>query len=264
MKQIAINAVSRWFPGTNGGSLTALSDINQEIEQGSFVSIVGPSGCGKSTLLSILGGLLPASEGQVRIGDKVIQKPDRKIGFIFQEDSALPWRTVLGNVKFGMQVAGVPKDLQETRAREMIDLVGLKGFEDSYPAKLSGGMRQRVAIARTLALEPEVLLMDEPFGALDPQTRLLIGAEVRRIWKQTGKTIIFVTHDIQEAILLSQQIWIMSYRPGRIIDVVDVDLPEDRDLSSVTSDAFNAIERRVWEWIRTEAMLGFRQEQVHA
>jgi NitT/TauT family transport system ATP-binding protein len=167
-------------------------------------------------------------------------------------------------VKFGMQIAGKPADEQDRKAREMIELVGLKGFEDTYPAKLSGGMRQRVAIARTLALEPEVLLMDEPFGALDPQTRLVIGSEVRRIWQRTGTTIMFVTHDIQEAIMLSQQIWVMSYRPGTITDVIDVDLPDDRDLSSVTSDHFSSISTRIWDKIRTEVTKAFEADNAAA
>jgi NitT/TauT family transport system ATP-binding protein len=255
MSEILIENVTMQFDGAPGGApLTALQDIEQKIDDGSFVSIVGPSGCGKSTLLAIVSGLQSPSHGTVKIGDRVVTKPDRRIGVIFQEESALPWRTVLNNVKFGMSIAGVPKDKQEEQARRMIELVGLEGFEDTYPAKLSGGMRQRVAIARTLALEPEVLLMDEPFAALDPQTRLLLGAEVRKIWQQTGTTIMFVTHDIQEAIMLSEEVWVMSYRPGRIIDCVDIDLPDDRDLKTVGETHFTELQTRIWEHIRTEVM----------
>lgn len=258
MSGIVIESVGMRFGGADVPSLLALERIDQRVGDGSFVSIVGPSGCGKSTLLSIVAGLLTPSDGRVVIGDRVVSRPDRRIGFIFQEDSTLPWRTVRENARFAMQIAGVPKREQGRRAHAMIELVGLSGFEDAYPAELSGGMRQRVAIARTLALEPEVLLMDEPFGALDPQTRLLIGAEVRRIWQSTGTTIVFVTHDIQEAVLLSEQIWVMSFRPGRIIDVVDVDLPPDRDLSNVTSAEFSHLSNRIWDNIRSEVTLGFR------
>jgi NitT/TauT family transport system ATP-binding protein len=259
MSQIQINDITMQFEGSSGSPLTALQDIDQHIDNGSFVSIVGPSGCGKSTLLNIVSGLQRPTSGQVVIGERVVTKPDRKIGVIFQEDSTLPWRTVMANVKFGMSIAGVPKDRQHEQACKMIELVGLEGFEDTYPAKLSGGMRQRVAIARTLALEPEVLLMDEPFGALDPQTRLMIGAEVRRIWQRTGTTIMFVTHDIQEALMLSQEIWVMSYRPGTIMDRVQVDLPEDRGLENVSDARFGELQSRIWDCISSEVMRGMER-----
>jgi len=262
MSGIAIDNVGMEFTGTNGAPLVALDGIEQRIEDGSFVSIVGPSGCGKSTLLAIVSGLQRPTGGSVTIGDRVVTKPDPRIGVIFQEDSTLPWRTVLGNVKFGMAIAGASKEHQEEQARKMIELVGLEGFEDAYPAKLSGGMRQRVAIARTLALEPEVLLMDEPFGALDPQTRLMIGAEVRRIWQRTGTTVMFVTHDIQEALMLSQEIWVMSYRPGRILDCVEVSLPEDRGLESVGGHDFAELQSRIWEHIRGEVTRGMERSRA--
>jgi NitT/TauT family transport system ATP-binding protein len=264
VSMIRIEGVTMRFGDGEAGALTALQEITQEIDDGSFVSIVGPSGCGKSTLLSIVSGLQPATEGSVTIGERRVTRPERSVGIIFQEESTLPWRTVLANVKFGMAIAGVAAGEQDRKAREMIELVGLKGFEDTYPAKLSGGMRQRVAIARTLALEPEVLLMDEPFGALDSQTRLVIGSEVRRIWQQTGTTIVFVTHDIQEAILLSQQIWVMSYRPGRITDVIDVDLPAHRDLSAVTDAHFSSISARIWDKISSEVRKAFEADQAAA
>ncbi|MFP5465843.1 MAG: ABC transporter ATP-binding protein, partial [Gammaproteobacteria bacterium] len=181
-------------------------------------------------------------------------------GMVFQEDSTLPWKTVMQNVEFGLKIAGMQPAPRRERAQEMIDLVALHGFENHYPAQLSGGMRQRVAIARTLALDPRVLLMDEPFGALDQQTRLIVGEELLRIWRATRKTVVFVTHDIQEAVLLSQQVWVMSYRPGRIIDVVDVGLPDDRDAAVVSSHEFNEISNRIWDRVRGEAMRGFEQE----
>lgn len=263
MSQIVINNVSKQFGGPTGPFLTALNDIDQRVADGAFISIVGPSGCGKSTLLAILAGLEKPTSGKVVIGEREVTKPDRRIGMIFQEDSALPWRTVQSNVKFGMVIAGFPKAQQEEQARRMIELVGLQGFEDAYPAMLSGGMRQRVAIARTLALEPEVLLMDEPFGALDPQTRLLIGEQVRRIWQRTGTTVVFVTHDIQEAIMLSEQVWVMSYRPGMIMEVVNVPLGVERDLTALSTPEFNAISNRIWACIRSEVTKGFKEPGVH-
>jgi NitT/TauT family transport system ATP-binding protein len=222
---------------------------------------VGPSGCGKSTLLAVIAGLTRATSGRVAVGGTEVTRPDRGIGVVFQEESTLPWRTVLENVRFALQIAGVRKDAQVERARWAIDLVGLTGFEQTYPSMLSGGMRQRVALARTLALEPGVVLMDEPFAALDQQTRIFLGAEVRDIWQRSQQTVLFVTHDISEAILLSQQVWVMSYRPGRIIDVVDVDLPTHRDPSIVSSHEFNALHNRVWSSLQEESMRGFRQEE---
>ena len=241
--------------------LTAVAGVTQHVEPGSFVSIVGPSGCGKSTLLNVVAGLQAPSKGHVTIGTRRVAGPNRSLGIVFQEESTLPWKTVLGNVRFGMSVAGVSKAEQVRRAAAMIDLVGLDGFEQSYPAQLSGGMRQRVAIARTLAMDPDVLLMDEPFGALDQQTRIILGGELLRIWEATGKTVLFVTHDIQEAVLLSRQVWVMSYRPGRIIDVVDIDLPDHRDTTIVSTPRFNQLSNQIWDVVRAEAMLGFAQEE---
>src|SRR5882757_533857 len=239
---IQIDDVTVRFPTPGGEPVTAVDRVTQRIPERSFVSVVGPSGCGKSTLLGVVTGL------------------DRRVGLVFQEDSTLPWKTVTDNVRFAMQIAGVERSEQRRRAREAIELVGLTGFESAHPSMLSGGMRQRVALARSLALEPSVLLMDEPFAALDQQTRLLLGAEILRIWRRTHQTVLFVTHDLSEAILLSQQVWVMSYRPGRIIDVVDIDLPADRDASVVSTPEFNRLQNRVWESLRAESLRGFRQE----
>ena len=257
MTAVVIDDITMRYDGGGGEPLLALRDITQRVPDRSFVSIVGPSGCGKSTLLSIIAGLQRATSGTVRVGDRVVTRPDRRVGVIFQEDSTLPWRTVESNVRFGMMVAKVDRRAQDRRASEMIELVGLKGFERAYPAELSGGMRQRVAIARTLALNPDVLLMDEPFGALDSQTRLIIGAEVRRIWSESQTTVIFVTHDINEAILLSEQVWVMSFRPGEIIDVIDVPLPPTRDLSNLGTPEFDAVSDRIWSKLRDEVARGF-------
>ncbi|MQA93580.1 MAG: ATP-binding cassette domain-containing protein [Streptosporangiales bacterium] len=261
MTGISIHELGVAFSAKDG-RVIAVDGVTQEVPERGFVSIVGPSGCGKSTLLSVIAGLYAPTSGHVEVGGRRVTGPDRAVGVMFQEDSTLPWKTVLENVRFPLQVAKVPKSEQLTRAQQAIDLVGLGGFERRHPAELSGGMRQRVALARTLAMRPSVMLMDEPFAALDQQTRLLLGAEVLRIWRETHQTVLFVTHDISEAILLSQQVWVMSYRPGRIIDVVDVDLPEDRDASVVATPAFNALQNRVWEVLQAESMRGFAQENA--
>lgn len=246
------------------GKVTAVTDVDQDVPHSSFVSIVGPSGCGKSTLLAVIAGLQKATAGHVSVAGKKVTGPDPKIGVVFQEDSTLPWRTVEDNVSFAMEMIGTAKAERRQRAKEAIDLVGLSGFEKSYPSQLSGGMRQRVALARTLAVQPEVVLMDEPFAALDQQTRLFLGAEVRQIWARTHQTVVFVTHDISEAILLSQQVWVMSYRPGTIIDVVDIDLPADRDAGVVSTPRFNELHNRIWGSLQAESMRGFRQQEAAA
>jgi NitT/TauT family transport system ATP-binding protein len=261
---IDLNDVRIAFPTSSGTELVAVDGVQQHIPERTFVSIVGPSGCGKSTLLAAVAGLQKVTSGSVSIGGRQVNGPDRAVGLVFQEDSTLPWRTVLDNVRFAMQVAGVGKSEQMERAAAAIELVGLKGFEKSRPAELSGGMRQRVALARTLALRPSVVLMDEPFAALDQQTRILLGAEVLRIWQQTHQTVLFVTHDIAEAILLSQQVWVMSYRPGRIIDVVDIDLPEDRSPGIVSTPDFNRLQNRIWSSLQAESMRGFASESMQA
>lgn len=257
---IALDGISVAFD-TPTGVVTAVKDIHQRVPEGSFVSIVGPSGCGKSTLLAVISGLQKATEGSASVAGKKVTGPDPSIGVVFQEDSTLPWRTVEENVRFAMQMNGVSKAEQRTRAQEAIDLVGLKGFEKSYPSTLSGGMRQRVALARTLAVQPKVVLMDEPFAALDQQTRLFLGAEVRRIWAATHQTVVFVTHDISEAILLSEQVWVMSFRPGTIMDVIDVNLPDERDASVVSTPEFNELHNRVWKSLQAESMRGYQQQE---
>lgn len=260
---IEIVDVGVTFPTPSGG-VTAVQDVTQTVPDRSFVSIVGPSGCGKSTLLSVIAGLQKSTRGNVIINGRGVTGPSPDIGFVFQEDSTLPWRSVEENVKFAMQMTGVSKGDQRQRTQDAIDLVGLTGFEKSYPSMLSGGMRQRVALARTLALQPNVVLMDEPFAALDQQTRIFLGAEVRQIWARTHQTIVFVTHDISEAILLSEQVWVMSYRPGTIIDVIDVDLEGERDPSIVSTHEFNELHNRVWSSLQAESMRGFQQEEKSA
>lgn len=260
MSEIQIDGLQVAFD-TPSGPIVAVDGVSQQVDRSSFVALVGPSGCGKSTLLAVIAGLQQATAGSVTIDGRPVTGPDRDIGVVFQEDSTLPWRTVTDNVRFALQIAGIGKAEQLRRAQDAIDLVGLQGFEDAYPSTLSGGMRQRVALARTLALQPGVVLMDEPFAALDQQTRIFLGTEIRDIWRRSKQTVLFVTHDISEAILLSQQVWVMSYRPGRIIDVVDVNLPDERDPSVVSTSRFNELHNRVWSSLQEESMRGFRQEE---
>lgn len=259
---ISIRDVSVHFPTPGGEDIVAVDGVSRDVGQHRFVSIVGPSGCGKSTLLNTVAGLQAATSGSVEIDGTPVTGPDRKVGMVFQEESTLPWKTVEENVAFGMKILGVDKATARARTAEVIELVGLRGFEHVYPAALSGGMRQRVALARTLAQQPSVVLMDEPFAALDQQTRLLLGAEVRRIWRQTKQTVLFVTHDLSEALLMSQEVWVMSYRPGHVIDVVDVDLPDGRDASVVSTPHFNELQNRVWSSLQAEAMRGFVAEST--
>lgn len=232
--------------------IEVVRDVTQTIPEGHFVTVVGPSGCGKSTLLSMIAGLNPISSGQLLLKGVPITSPHPSLGMVFQEDSIFPWMNALENVSFGLEMQDLPKPQCRKRAQEALELVGLKGFEYSYPKELSGGMRQRVAIARALALNPDILLMDEPFAAVDPQTRMFIGTELRRIWRETGKTILFITHDINEAVFLSQEIWVMSSRPGTIIEVVDIDLPAERDIAILATDAFAQYTGHLWNVMRSE------------
>jgi NitT/TauT family transport system ATP-binding protein len=259
---LVFDDVSKVFRTPNR-DVTALERIDLEVPQGSFISIVGPSGCGKSTLLTITAGLEVPSSGRVLIHGDPLDGASGDVGFVFQEDSTLPWRSALRNVTFGMEAQGVPRRTRVARAREMLDLVGLADFADQPPSRLSGGMRQRVAIARTLALEPKILLMDEPFGALDHQTRLILSAELVRIWQETGTTVLFVTHDIDEAVILAEEVWVMSYRPGRIIDRIPVDLEYPRELDVVSTDRFASISARIWKSLRQESLAGF-DDQVNS
>ncbi|MGH3757521.1 ABC transporter ATP-binding protein [Actinophytocola sp.] len=258
---LLIDGVSKTFDLRGGGSTHALETIDASVGQGRFVSIVGPSGCGKSTLLNIVAGLVKPSTGTASVDGELVRGPRRSIGVVFQEDSTLPWRTVVDNVRLGLEVEGLPKAKQLSRAKEMIDLVGLTGFEHAYPRELSGGMRQRVAIARTLALDPSVLLMDEPFGALDPQTRLMIGVELLRMWQSTSKTVLFVTHDIQEAVLLSQEVWVMSYRPATISERLPVPFDYPRGPELVSTEEYQRLNARIWTVMRKESQRAFDERE---
>src|SRR5690348_8578450 len=218
---IVIDRVSHEYRPTRGRSVLALDNVSLSVRDREFVALLGPSGCGKSTLLYLVGGFLPVEHGSVVVEEKPVAGPGPDRGIVFQHFALFPWKTVLQNVLYGPEKLGLPKGERERRARDFIDLVGLSGFEDAYPSQLSGGMKQRAAIARTLAVDPKILLMDEPFGALDAQTRSLMQAELIAIWQRTPKTVIFVTHDVQEAVYLADRVAVMSARPGRIKAIID-------------------------------------------
>ena len=226
----------------------AIEEFSLSIEEGLFVAIVGPSGCGKSTLLDIVSGLAKSASGEIYIDGRQVTGPALDRGFIMQGYALFPWRTVRRNVEYGLEVKHIPRRDRAEISRKYISLVGLEGFEDRFPNELSGGMRQRVAIARALATEPKVLLMDEPFAAVDAQTREVLQDELLRIWEKTGKTIIFITHSIEEAVLLADRVVIMSKNPGRIKQVVDIELPRPRYAADMrTSADYSSFVRKVWE-----------------
>lgn len=229
---IRVTSLSKSFATENGKTVHALDNVALSVRSNDFICIVGPSGCGKSTLLRIVAGLERASTGSVHYRDTVLTGPKREIGMVFQEYSLLPWRNVLDNVGLGLEFAGIPSSERFRVSRSFLKLVGMETFERAFPHELSGGMQQRVAIARSLANNPDVLLMDEPFGALDAHTRVLLQRELLRIWEKNRKTILFVTHSVDEAIYLADRIVVMSGRPGRIIEIMELELPRPRDRSN--------------------------------
>lgn len=249
---------------TSEGPLVAVDGMSFTIRQGEFVSIIGPSGCGKSTLFSIIGGLSDPDNGQVSIAGEKISGPHPAVGMVFQEESTFPWRTVVENVAFPLEIQNMEKAQRIERARHFIRMVGLEGFESRYPSELSGGMRQRVSIARTLAFEPKILLMDEPFGALDEQTRLLLGDKVVQIQQELKQTTLLITHSITEAVQLSDRIVVMTYRPGRVKRVVDIDLPRPRDLEVIGSEKFGRYVAEIWSDLRDEASRGMSEAEAHS
>ncbi|MBL4600628.1 MAG: ABC transporter ATP-binding protein [Rhizobiaceae bacterium] len=220
------------------------------------VSVIGPSGCGKSTLFNLIGGLTPPSSGKISVSGMPVNGPHPSISMVFQEESIFPWRNVVNNVAFPLEINGVPKAEREEHARRFIQMVGLEGFENHTPSQLSGGMRQRVAIARGLASEPKLLLMDEPFAALDEQTRLLLGDKVIQMQQELKQTILLITHNITEAIQLSDRIVVMSYRPGRLKRIIDIDLPRPRTSEIVSSEEFGRYVAMIWDDLREEASKG--------
>ncbi len=234
---ISIRGLSKLFP-TQDGTLVALRDVNLDIQEGGFLSFVGPSGCGKSTLLNIIGGLLQRTEGEVRLRGEVQDRPRRELGMMFQAPVLFPWRTIVENVLLPVEVLGLDRAEYQRKAMEILNLVGLKGFERAYPRQLSGGMQQRAALSRVLVYDPDVLLLDEPFGSLDEFTREALNLELMNIWSATRKTILFVTHNIGEAVFLSDRIVVMTPRPGRIVKVVDVNLPRPRTRDVMHTPAY--------------------------
>src|SRR3989449_1773261 len=246
---------------TPDGVLTALDHVSLMVAPGEFLGVIGPSGCGKSTLFNVMGGLVDGYDGRVSVGGETVSGPHASIGMVFQEESTFPWRTVIDNVAFPLEIAGVAKAERYDKARHFVNLVGLDGFERRYPAELSGGMRQRVSMARTLASEPKILLMDEPFASLDEQTRLLLGDKVLHIQQQLQQTTLLITHNITEAVQMSDRILVMTYRPGKVKRMVDIDLPRPRTSEIVSSEAFGRHVGQICSDLREEAGRGMRDDE---
>jgi NitT/TauT family transport system ATP-binding protein len=250
--------------GSAEDGVTALDNVSFTVAPGEFLAVIGPSGCGKSTLFNIIGGLLGGYEGRVAVAGEKVYGPHASIGMVFQEESTFPWRNVVDNVAFPLEIAGMPKRERIERARHFVSMVGLDGFEKRYPAELSGGMRQRVSMARTLASEPKILLMDEPFAALDEQTRLLLGDKVLQIQQQLNQTMLLITHNITEAVQLADRILVMTYRPGRVKRMVDIKLPRPRTSEIVSSEAFGRYVAQIWADLREEASRGLSDDESRA
>jgi NitT/TauT family transport system ATP-binding protein len=253
---VELRGVTKVFPASNGtGSVHALGPLDLDLARGEFVAIVGPSGCGKTTLLETLAGLTPQSEGSITLdGQEVAGRVPPGVGVVFQEDASLPWLTVADNIAFGLRRAGIEAAEVSRRVDYALGFMGLTQFARAYPAHLSGGMRQRVCIARTLVLQPRLILLDEPFGALDQQTRLLMGDELLRLWRETHATVMLITHAIDEAVMLSDRVAVMSARPGRIIDVIATRWPAERDSRVVTEEGFGRLTGAVWSQLREESL----------
>jgi len=251
-RSIRVEHVSHWFE-SNEGRVLAVDDVSLEIPRGQFISVVGPSGCGKTTVMNMIAGLIQPTEGRVTIDGKPCQGTNRHIGYMFARDGLMPWRTAQKNVEFGLELRGVGRRERHERSAELLSTVGLDGFGRHFPKQLSQGMRQRVAVARTLATDPEIFLLDEPFAALDAQTRVLLQNEFLDIWENLGNTVVFVTHDLTEAIALADRVVVFSARPGRIKLDIPVDIPRPRDVASIRFEAkFNDISETIWQALRDE------------
>lgn len=249
---LSIEGINKTFGRSGKAGVEALRDINMNIRQGEFVSIVGASGSGKSTLLRIIDGLLPASSGIVRVSGSVVTKPGADRAMVFQQDALLPWKTVIENVAYGLTIGGTPRRDAHATAQRFIDLAGLKGFEHHYPHQLSGGMRQRVNVARALAVNPKILLLDEPFAALDSQTREIMQGELLNIWQASGTTVLLITHQIDEAVFLSDRVIVFSARPGSVREEIPVSLARPRALEVKRSPEFGVLVDRIWHLIEDE------------
>ncbi|MQW44472.1 ATP-binding cassette domain-containing protein [Sinorhizobium meliloti] len=262
MERIAVNGVCKTFTlkpgqtvtvdGVTSNRIAVLDGVDLSIDRGEFITLVGPSGSGKSVLLDVIAGLTGATSGVASIDGIEVSKPHARTAYVFQQYALFPWRTALQNVEYALEVRGVPAAERRGKARHFLHLFGLNGFEDRFPSQLSGGMQQRVAIARALSTDPQVLLMDEPFAALDAQTRDILQSELLRIWEQIKTTVVFVTHSIDEAIYLADRVVVMTARPARVKEIVEIDLPRPRDLDIRNGEAFNAYRGRVWESLRDE------------
>ena len=254
---VRLRGVTKIFrrSGRDGGEVHAVGPTDLDLRHGEFFAVVGPSGCGKSTLLEIVAGLTAATEGSVEFEGRPVggQVPDG-VGVVFQEDACFPWLTVADNIAFGLRQARLPEPECRKRVDDAIEMMGLSGFGGSYPAQLSGGMRQRVCIARTLVLKPRLILLDEPFGALDQQTRLIMGEELLQLWRQTGATVFLITHALDEAAMLADRVGVMSARPGRLLEIIETKWSRDRDSRIVERPEFGAITARLWHWLRGESL----------
>jgi NitT/TauT family transport system ATP-binding protein len=250
VSKIQFNGVKKIFPSQGAASVIALDGINLSVERDEFVSVVGPSGCGKSTLLYLLGGFLELSGGQILVDGKPVKEPGPDRGIVFQHFALFPWKTVMGNVEFGLAERGVAKDERRAIAKRYINMVKLTGFENAFPNRLSGGMQQRVALARTLACNPDILLMDEPFGALDAQTRYILQQELLDIWRQQKKTVMFITHDVREAVMLGERVVVMSARPGRIKTILNTKLTAGDPRTKIDD-----LSEEIWSLLREEMAL---------
>lgn len=261
-----LRGVTRVYPaGPGGHPVHALGPIDLDLQRGEFFSVVGPSGCGKSTLLDVLGGLALPSAGTVEFeGRPVVGNVPDGVGIVFQEDASFPWLTVYDNAAFGLRRAGLAEVEIRERVEHALSFMGLRGFTNAYPAQLSGGMRQRLCIARTLVTRPRLLLLDEPFGALDQQTRLLMGDELLKLWRDTGATVLLITHALDEAAMLSDRVGVMSARPGVFLDLVPTGWSRDRDSNIVAEDAFGKVTARLWSTLRTESLKSLASGQEAA
>ncbi len=250
-----LTRVTRVYPAVAGNPpVHALGPIDLELRRGEFFAIVGPSGCGKSTCMDVLAGLAPPSEGEVSFeGNPIRGSVPDGVGAVFQEDASFPWLTVWDNAAFGLRRQGVDAAEIRRRVEYALGFMGLRDFAQAYPAQLSGGMRQRVCIARTLVLQPRLILLDEPFGALDAQTRLLMGDELLRLWRETGATVLLITHALDEAAMLSDRVGAMSARPGRFLETLETGWPRDRDSSMLEGETFGHITGRLWQLLRSES-----------
>jgi NitT/TauT family transport system ATP-binding protein len=254
---IRIRGLEKRFvvPRAPTGGLLVLDDVDLDIRKREFLTVIGPSGCGKTTLLRIIAGLVPFDSGSVTIGGRPITGPGPERAVVFQSFALLPWASTLDNVAFGLRLQGVPEKQRRTIARDWIRVVGLQGFEDRLPRELSGGMQQRVGLARALAVDPEILLMDEPFGSLDEQTRRLLQEELLRIWEEFKKTVVFITHSMEEAVLLGDRILLLSPRPGRVKELIDVPLGRPRDADAERDPKLIQTREYLWEQLRTMQVL---------